>query len=299
LCLLDRYYQPVPRGAVGEVFVGGPGLARGYHNAPALTARRFLPDPFGEPGERIYGTGDLGRIRADGALELLGRADHQVKVRGYRIELGEIEATLTRHPAIVESVVAAFGAESHANRRLIAFFVARQRLGHDELRAFLRQRLPEYMVPNTFVQVQALPRTATRKVDRRALRPPATLGEARSTYSAPRTALQHTVAATWQEILNLERVGVNENFFDLGGNSLLAVRVRARLQEQLEIELPLIDLFRYPTVATLATHIASCDGANQNHLRARVRDDRYVVTRHARRDARKTHRATTETRRGY
>lgn len=296
--VLDSYMQAVPRGAVGEVFVGGPGLARGYKNGAVLTAARFLPDPFGPPGERVYRTGDLGRVRDDGALELLGRGDHQVKVRGYRIELGEIEATLTRHDAIGEAAVVAFGAESHADRRLIAFFVAGQPIAHDELRAFLRRRLPEYMVPASFMQLDALPRTATGKVDRRALRPPAALSDSNN-YRAPRTALQHAVVAIWQETLNIERVGVNENFFDLGGNSLLAVRVRARLQEQLSIELPLIDLFRYPTVGTLANYIASSKGADLLHLPARVHDDHYIASRRVRRDARKQHRATIETRRGY
>ncbi len=253
--LLDRNLQPVPAGVVGEIYVGGPGVARGYLRRPALTAERFLPDPFSErPGARLYRSGDLARARPDGGLEYVGRADHQVKIRGFRVELGEIEATLARDPAIREAVVLAREDEP-GDARLVAYLVVRDPRGHSasDLRRHLKQTLPDYMVPSAFVLLDALPLTANGKVDQRALPAP---GGARpeldGDYVGPRSEDEELIADVWASVLGLDRVGVHDNFFELGGHSLLATRVISRLRDAFGIEIPLRPLFENPTVAGLA-----------------------------------------------
>ncbi|HSF41611.1 MAG TPA: amino acid adenylation domain-containing protein, partial [Thermoanaerobaculia bacterium] len=273
LRVLDRSGQPVPVGVAGELCVGGAGLARGYLGRPELTAGRFVPDPFGEsPGARLYRSGDLVRYRASGDLEHLGRIDHQVKIRGFRIELGEIETALAAFPGVREAVVAV--REDRRGDRTLAAWVAAPapRPAAGELRAFLRERLPEYMVPATFVFLDALPLTANGKVDRRALPAPDEGRVAREASAAPAAGIEREIAAVWQEVLGVERVGVDDNFFDLGGHSLRLVEVQTRLREALGRDVPVVELFRHPTVAALATYLEGKGTAADSGIeRARVR----------------------------
>jgi acyl transferase domain-containing protein/aryl carrier-like protein len=245
LYVLDDRLAPRPVGCAGELFVAGEGVARGFAARPAETALRFLPDPFAD-GERMYRTGDLARWRSDGsALEYLGRVDQQVKIRGHRIELGEIEAALGRHPSVREAAVAL------RDKQLVAWVVGKVR--PSELLAFLRERLPAPMVPAAVMEVPALPLSANGKVDTSSL--PTPQRAAGAGQVAPRGEIERAIAAVWQEALGVPRVGVNDNFFDLGGHSLLMAKVHARLQEFLP-GLSLIDLFKHPTIAALARSVA-------------------------------------------
>ena len=251
--LLDRNGRLVPAGIVGEMHVGGAGVARGYLHRPELTAQRFVPDPFSADADaRLYRSGDLARRLPDGSLEFHGRADDQVKVRGFRIELGEIESVLLDHPSVREAVVLARGEGD--GRRLVAWVVA-EGGSAPELRAHLGGRLPDYMVPAAFVFLDALPLTRHGKVDRRALPEPdaADLGEAG--YVAPRTPTEELLAAVWAELLGAARVGVDDSFFVLGGHSLLATRVASRVRETLGVELPVRAVFEHPTLAALAAEV--------------------------------------------
>jgi amino acid adenylation domain-containing protein/thioester reductase-like protein len=263
--VLDHARQPVPVGVVGELYIGGDGVARGYRDRHELTAERFIPDPF-RSGQRarLYRTGDLARLRADGSLMFLGRRDHQVKVRGFRIELGDIEAALAKHEALRQSVVVAHE-ETPGDVRLIAYLVLKD--GAEEpavgmLRAFLKRALPDYMLPAAFVTLDELPLTPNGKVDRRALPQPASvrphLGAA---YCAPRNEQEAEIAAICARVLGLERVGVHDDFFELGGNSLLATRLVFHLQEHFETKLSLIRLFEMPTIAGLS---AALNAARQD-----------------------------------
>jgi amino acid adenylation domain-containing protein len=251
-------------GELGEVCVRSHHLARGYLDDPGLTAARFLVNPFtGQANDRLYRTGDLGRYRADGNVVFAGRADQQVKIRGFRIELGEIEAVLGRHPALLEAVVVA-REDRPGDRRLVAYCVFRE--GGDaaaaELRGYLHERLPDYMVPSAFVRLAALPLTPNRKVDRRALPPPPAGGEETVPFTPPRDELERLVARIWGEVLRVERVGAEDNFFELGGHSLLATQLAARLRDAVGIELPLRTLFEAPTVAGMARAIAAAGAAS-------------------------------------
>jgi amino acid adenylation domain-containing protein len=249
--LLDADLQPVPVGAPGHLHLGGDGLARGYLRRPELTAERFVPDPFASsPGDRLYRTGDLARRRADGTLEYLGRIDQQVKVRGFRIEPGEIEAVLEGHPGVREAAVGVWTAPS-GDRRLVAWVAGD--IPAAELRGRLAATLPAPLIPSAFVSVAALPRTANGKLDRKAL--PAPEAPVATSGTAPVTETERAVAAIWRDVLGVESVGVNDNFFDLGGHSLLLVRVHDRLRRDLDVDLPLVDLFRYPDVASLARRL--------------------------------------------
>ena len=249
--VLDHHLQPVPMGMAGELYLAGDGLSRGYANQPALTAERFVPCPFGAPGGRMYRVMDRVRRRTDGALEYLGRTDHQVKVRGFRIEPGEIEAALRRARGVGECAVVA-REDAPGDRRLVAYVVGEAKA--EALRDHLRQSLPEYMVPAAFVFLDALPMTPNGKLDRKALPAPEP-ASAEETYVAPRRPLEAALAEIWAEVLGCARVGVKENFFDLGGHSLLLVKVQARLREVLDRKIPVVDLFRFPTVAALAEHL--------------------------------------------
>ncbi len=255
--VLDAELEPAPVGVPGTLFVGGAGLARGYHGRADLTAERFLPDPFApEAGARVYDTGDLARFRPDGRIEVLGRADGQVKVRGFRIEPGEVEAALGAHPAVARAAVAATDA-GPGGKRLVAYLVP---AGGSvpppaELRAFLKARLPEYMVPTLFVALDALPLTPAGKIDRRALPAPETGPSDASSHVAPRTPVEEVLAAVWAETLGVERVGVHQGFFDLGGHSLLGARLVARTREALGADLPVRVLFDAPTVAAFAERV--------------------------------------------
>lgn len=252
--LLDNHLQPVPVGVIGEIYIGGVGLARGYLNRPDLTAELFIASPFGAlPGARMYRTGDLARYLPDGRIDFIGRIDHQVKIRGFRIELGEIESTLNQHPAVRESVVLA--REDSGDRRLAAYIVAAQQPAPstDNLRSFLKQKLPDYMLPTAFVFLDSLPLTPNGKVDRRALpAPDQSRPEPEESYVAPRTQVEDRLAKIWTEVLRLERVGIHDNFFNLGGHSLKATQVMSRLCEVFQVEMPLRKLFEHPTVAGLA-----------------------------------------------
>ncbi len=251
-------WEPAPIGVAGEIFLGGGSVARGYLDRAERTAESFLPDPFAaEPGTRLYRTGDLGRWLPAGELEFLGRADGQVKVRGYRIELGEIEAALAGHSEVDRAAVALWGTD-----RLVAYFVpARDAAGTapeeliPALRAHLRGRLPEFMLPAAFVPLAALPITASGKLDRAALPAPEGRRAGAAEFVAPRSEVERAVAGVWQEVLGVERVGANDSFFDLGGHSLLLVEVQSKLRERLGEEVALLDLFKYPSVGALAGHL--------------------------------------------
>ena len=253
--LLDHYRQPVPVGIVGEVNIGGDGLAVGYLKRPELTTERFIPNPFSEePGARLYRTGDLARFLPDGNIEFLGRIDHQIKIRGYRIELGEIESVLEQHPAVRETVVVA-GEDKRGNMRLVAYIVLHHRstISTNELRNFLKDKLPDYMIPSAFVVLDSLPLTPSGKVDRKALPEPGPERPvAKDSYVAPRTPIENVLAGIWCEILGLKEVGIHDNFFELGGHSLLATQVISRLRKVFEVEIPLRTLFESPTVEELA-----------------------------------------------
>ncbi len=252
LFLLDAHLEPVPIGVVGEVYIGGAGLARGYWGQPELTAERFLPNPFGK-SERLYKTGDLMRRRADGQLLYVARADHQVKVRGYRVEPGEIDAALGTHPGVREAVTVGHG-RADGEMRLVAYLVpAAEMPTVQSLREHLRQSLPEYLIPSAFIEIATLPRTASGKLDRRALPEPGDGGRVSDAdLVAPRDAEEQRVAEIWQEVLRIGRVGVHENFFDLGGHSLAAMQVASRLRGSGETEVSFLDVFERPTIAALA-----------------------------------------------
>jgi amino acid adenylation domain-containing protein len=254
--LLDGALRPVPVGVVGQLYAAGDGLARGYAGRPDLTAERFVPDPVsGEPGARLYATGDLARWLAGGEIEFLGRADQQVKIRGYRIELGEIEAMLAAHPEVETAVVLARD-DMPGDRRLVAYAVPRpeQALDVAELRGFLAIRLPAYMVPAAFELLPGLPLTVNGKVDRRALPAPG-LSQGGAEPIPPRTPLEREVAQIWREVLGVERIGVDDNFWELGGHSLLATKVLSRLCDSLSLDLPLQSLFEAPTLAGFAQSV--------------------------------------------
>ena len=258
--LLDEHQNPVPIGVPGEMYQGGAGVAQGYLNRPELTAERFVPDPFSEePGARLYRAGDLARHLPDGNIEFLGRIDNQVKIRGYRIELGEIEAVLGRHPALREVAVVC-REDTPGDQRLVAYvaFESERDAAASELREHLAAELPAFMLPASFVVLDALPRTSIGKLDTPAL--PAPRKERPDTgaaYTAPRTAIEEILADIWAEALDLERVGVDDDFFALGGHSILAVRIMSRVRETLRTKPPMRAFFDQPTVAGLASVLES------------------------------------------
>ncbi|MBZ4419378.1 non-ribosomal peptide synthetase [Myxococcus sp. RHSTA-1-4] len=259
--VLDEHLQPVRVGAPGELYLAGSGLARGYLHRPELTAERFLPDPFGPPGSRMYKTGDRVRYRPDGELEYLGRNDFQVKVRGFRIELGEVEARLQAQPGVREAVVVA-REDGPGGQRLVAYVAgeAGQTLEISALREGLRATLPEYMVPSAFVVLEALPRNSNGKVDRKALPVPLNERTSLRPYEAPRTPTEELLAGLWRQVLGLERVGVKDHFFELGGHSLLATQVVARLRTALRTEVPMQAFFEAPTLEALARRVDAARG---------------------------------------
>jgi acyl carrier protein len=268
LHLLDERLQPVPAGATGEIYIGGTGVARGYHNRPDLTVERFIPSPFSaEPGGRLYKTGDLGRLLPDGQIAFLGRIDDQIKIRGYRIEPGEIESVLDRHPDINASIVVA-RENGSGERRLVAYVVpnAESDLTYTALRDFLRHLLPEYMIPAGFVRIDALPLTHNGKIDRAALPDPTPANMLQNDGSAePCTSTEQRVAEILGELLNLESVGLEDNFFLLGGHSLLGAQLIARLRDTFGVEISLRSLFEGPTVAALSAELDRL-GENRDQL---------------------------------
>ncbi|HEX2211050.1 MAG TPA: amino acid adenylation domain-containing protein [Longimicrobium sp.] len=261
--VLDSHLQPVPVGLPGELYIGGAGVARGYLGRPALSAEKFVPDPFAGAGARMYRTGDRARWLDGGNLLILGRTDNQVKVRGYRVELGEIEATLRRHDAVSGAIVVV-REDAPGDRRLVAYVVSDAEAA--ELREYLRRSLPEYMVPSAFVRMESLPRTVTGKVDPKTL-PAPEYAAADETYVAPRTPVEQTLAGIWAEVLRLDRVGVNDSFFELGGDSILSIQVVSRARRA-GLQLSPRQLFEYPTIAELASVAGVSEAARPEQARA-------------------------------
>jgi amino acid adenylation domain-containing protein len=287
--ILDSHLQPVPIGVVGELYITGVGLARGYLNRSELTTEKFIPNPFqrsrgaGEQGSRgageitpslphsltpffnrLYKTGDLARYLTDGNIEYIGRSDYQAKIRGFRIELAEIEAILVQYPMVRETVVIV-REDNPGDKRLIAYVVPKQSpLVEDELRSFLKEKLPQYMLPSAFVILDCLPLTPNGKIDRRALPIPQALTlQLPGTYALPQTQTEQQVASVWQEVLQLEQIGIDNNFFDLGGNSFLMVRVHSRLKEIFKKDILMVDMFKYPTVRDLTKYLSQEEVASK------------------------------------
>ncbi|MFI9111821.1 amino acid adenylation domain-containing protein [Streptomyces venezuelae] len=274
--VLDAMLRPVPPGCPGELYIAGTGLARGYHDRAALTAERFVADPFGEPGERMYRTGDLVRQRPDGLLDFLGRTDDQVKIRGYRVELGEITAALSDHPEVAHAAVVVH--ETAGTKRLVGYVVREEWAGADaelvqRLREHLKAALPDYMVPAALVPVDTLPLTVNGKLDVKALPAPDLTGTGPS--RAPRTPAEETLCGLFAEVLGLPPggVGIDSDFFDLGGHSLLATRLVSRARTALDAELAIRDLFEAPTVAELVERATATRGAARPALVAAERPD--------------------------
>ncbi len=296
--ILDQQLQPTPIGVPGELYIGGAGVARGYLKRPDLSAARFVPDPFVQASTapngaakhsgRLYKTGDLARWRSDGTLEFLGRVDHQVKLGGHRIEPGEIEAVLLQHSAVREAVVMV-RTDPGSAPRLLAYVVPAQPSAAGEhataslaaeLRQFLRERLPDYMVPAAFISLAALPLTPNGKLNRRALPAPNDQPQTtESSYVAPQSELERSIADVWQEVLQLQRVGVNDNFFEVGGNSLLVVQVHSKLSARLGRELAMADLFRHPTINALAQFLSGSAESQQSQQQIHDRAKRQTQAR--------------------
>jgi acyl carrier protein len=256
--LLDQHLNPVPIGVGGEVHIGGLGQARGYYNRFDLTAEKFIPDPFSrEDGGRLYKTGDLARYLPNGNMEFIGRIDQQVKIRGFRIELGEIESILQEYKGIKDAVVI-LRDDTPGNQRLVAYLINEDGVSIEfvKLRVYLRERLPEFMIPTAFVTLEAFPLTPSGKIDRRALPiPDRDRSDLSSEYIAPRNEIEEKMANICKELLSLERVGVYDNFFDLGGHSLLATQFVSRLKETFRVDVALRTLFDKPMIAELANEI--------------------------------------------
>jgi amino acid adenylation domain-containing protein len=280
--ILDKYLQPVPISVSGELHIGGVGLARGYWNKLELTQEKFISSPF-ESGQFLYKTGDLARYRSDGNVEYLGRIDHQVKIRGFRIELGEIEAVLAQHPKVKETVVVA-REDIPKNQRLVAYVVPHSEMifALHELRDYLKDKLPDYMVPSAFVELEALPLSPNGKIDRHALPvPDIQHPDLKEAYEAPNSEVERAIAKIWLEILHLEKVGVNDNFFDLGGNSLLMVQVNHKLREVLHSDISVVEMFQNPTIKSLAKYInlTSKETSAFESLNNRIQKQREAVNR--------------------
>jgi thioesterase domain-containing protein len=253
--VLNVRLQPVPIGVPGELYIGGDGLARGYLNRPELTAEKFIPNPFsGEPGDRLYRTGDVARYLSDGTIEFMGRVDNQVKVRGFRVELGEIESVLGRHPAVRETAVIASD-DKTGRSRLVAYVVPEipSEITANALRNFLEQKLPEYMVPSAFVVLDLLPLTPNGKVDRRALPDPLSVRPDRGKeFVLPRNVIEIMLAQIWERVFDVRPIGIRDNFFELGGHSLLAVRVASEINRMTKIKFPVMTIFQFPTIEQLS-----------------------------------------------
>jgi len=278
--ILDKRMQPVPVGVPGELHIGGIQVARGYVKRPDLTAEKFIPDPFSsDPEARLYKTGDLCKFLPDGAIDYLGRLDFQVKIRGLRIEIGEIESVLGRHPAIREVVVVA-REDTPGDKRLVAYVVPKGPAGInvDELRTYLKGKLADYMVPSAFVQMEAFPLTSSGKADRKVLPAPAGGRQIDTDYVAPQSDAEKTIGEVWKEFLKLETVGIHDNFFDLGGHSLLLVRVMNRLKPMFGGPLTVVDMFQRPTIHELARFLS---GEPQTTLSSDVLQERIARQKEA------------------
>jgi len=259
LYILDQNLEPVPIGMSGELFIGGDGVVRGYLNRPELTAQRFIQNRFdGKSEARMYRTGDLVRYRPDGNVEFLGRLDHQVKIRGYRIEIGEVETVMDQYPVVQKSVVVA-REDVPGEKRLVAYVIPEQNrtLIVSELREYLRNKLPEFMIPSKFVILKKFPLTPNAKIDRKALPAPEDVkAEHETTFVSPENDMEKTIAVIWQEVLNLPQVSVHDSFFDLGGHSLLMVQAHRRLKDVIDKDLSVADMFKYPTIRSLTNYIS-------------------------------------------
>jgi acyl-coenzyme A synthetase/AMP-(fatty) acid ligase/acyl carrier protein len=257
--VLDAHLRPVPAGVPGELHVAGDGVARGYLNRAGKTAGSFIPDPFSaEPGRRMYKTGDVCRILTDGKIEFLGRADDQVKIRGFRIEPREIESVLGQHPAVREAAVLTREV-SPGDMRLFAYVVLAEQppTTISDLSSFLKEKVPDYMVPSSFIVMEALPRTPHGKIDRQALPvTKVTRPDLDAAFVGPQNEVEQTIATVWRTALQVEQVGIHDNFFELGGNSLSMVRVHGQLRDRFKRDFPLIRLFKYPTINLLARYLS-------------------------------------------
>lgn len=271
--LLNKWLQPVPVGVTGELYIGGAGVARGYQNQPSLTSEKFIPDPFSNDiGARLYKTGDLARYRPDGNIVFLGRSDYQIKIRGFRIELGEIEHVLIENEYVQEAVVTV--REVKGNSQLIAYVVA-YGVTHEvcnEIRDWVAGRLPEYMVPALFITLDYLPLNASGKVDRKALPAPDEVRlRSQSNYIAPESQLEQRIAEIWQDALHIEQISIHDNFFDLGGHSLLLVQVHSQLQGDMRQEFPLIRMLEHPTIHTLANYLSYTENKPSDYQQSQTR----------------------------
>ncbi|MDZ7967877.1 MAG: amino acid adenylation domain-containing protein [Nostoc sp. DedSLP03] len=291
--ILDQYSQLVPVGIAGELHIGGEGLARGYLNRLELTNEKFIPNPFSNnSAARLYKTGDLGRYLANGEIEYLGRIDYQVKIRGFRVELGDIEAFISQHPAVRETVVAIADAQS-----LVAYIVTHteQTPTITELRGFLESKLPNYMVPSAFVFLETLPLTPNGKVDRKALPAPDTARpQLQVVYQPPQTEVEKTIAHIWQEVLQVENIGIHDNFFELGGHSLLLVQVHSKLQKTFQRDFSMIEMFQYPTISHLAKYLIRESSEQPSFTQHSHRPESITASVQQRKQARKEHRAATK-----
>ena len=288
--VLDKHLKPVPIGVSGELYISGTGLARGYLNRPELTEERFIANPFlNESRARLYRTGDLVRYLPDGNLEFLGRTDNQVKIRGFRIELGEIEALLDQHPGVRQSIVSVWE-EQDNNKRLVAYIIPNklQQPSLNDLRNFLREKRPEYMMPSSFMFLKELPLKPNGKIDRQLLpEPNQTRPELTETFVAPRDEVEQTLAAIWKEMLQVEEVGVNDNFFELGGHSLLVVQVHSRLQGAFKQDVSITDLFKYPTISTLSNYLSQGQNEGSSLDKVQMQAEEHLNSRRKRAKLRK------------
>jgi len=289
--VVDGLMEPVPVGVAGELCIGGRNLARGYLNRAELTAERFVEHPFdSSPGARVYRTGDLVRFRGDGVIDYLGRLDHQVKLRGFRVELGEIEQALLSVDGVDGAVVVA--RDVGGDTRLVGYVSGVGVPAVGELIGFLRGVLPDYMVPGVFVELDGIPLSPNGKVDRGALPEPGVVRpDLGVVFEAPVGGLESVIAGVWADLIGVERVGVNDNFFDLGGHSLLLVEARSRLQERLDREIPLVEFFQFPTVRSLASHLddASTDEDRLTGARQRAQHRRAALASRRERHIERTH----------
>jgi hypothetical protein len=274
----------------GELYISGAGLARGYLDRPALTAERFIANHFGASGKRMYRTGDLGRWRTDGTIEFLGRNDFQVKIRGYRIELNEIEARLAEHAGVGQAAVV-MREDPAGEKRLVAYYTCVEETGSgveaEELRSHLSARLPEYMVPASFVLLAELPLNANGKVDRKALPAPDLSRQFERQYEGPRTPVERILCAIWEQILGVERVGIQDNFFELGGHSLTMTRVHHKVQQELSRKFSLMVMFEHSTIASLAKYLINNNPELHPHEEANLRAAEQRERRRLQREQRK------------
>jgi len=283
--ILDSFGQPTPIGVPGEIFIGGTGVTRGYLHRPGHSAEKFVPDPFSDkPGGRLYRTGDRARYLPDGRIEFLGRNDNQVKIRGHRVEVGEIEAALRRHPGVRDAVITA-REDGSDEKRLLAYVVPAPgespadgngaSLSTSKLRSYLQSKLPAHMIPSVITFLQEMPLTPNGKVDRRSFPDPTSLEpELEAAYVAPATKAEQTIASIWSEVLKVERVGIGENFFEVGGTSMLIVQVNSKLREAFNRNIPIFEMFRHPTIDGLASFIEKDESEKPSFEHAQTRAGR-------------------------